>query len=64
MNDAELEIYSAILTVKKLLPGSVESVHDVEEIRSCIEGLTEQLLKTVGRRIVRESRKNGQTSTS
>ena len=64
MSENEAAIYNAILVIKSILPASVESVQDNEEIRFCIDSLTEQLLKVVGRRIVRESRKNGQTSTS
>lgn len=59
MTDNETAVYNAILIVKSILPASVENVEDNEEIRYCIDTLTAQLLKTVGKRVVRESRKNG-----
>lgn len=61
MNENEVIVYDAIRNIKNILPTSVDNVQDNEAIRSYIDGLTEQLLKVVGKRIVRESvkKKNG-----
>ena len=64
MTDNESTVYEALRSIRNILPPSVDNVQDNEEIRFCIDSLTDQLLKVVGKRIIRESRKNGQTSTS
>ena len=58
MNENEIIVYDAIRNIRNILPSSVDNVQDNEEIRFCIDGLTDQLLKVVGKRIVRESVKN------
>lgn len=57
MNEKETAIYNAIKTIRNTL--SVDNVTDNEEIRFCLESLKTQLLKTIGKRIIRESRTNG-----
>ena len=64
MTENETIVYTAIKNIRNILPPCVDNVQDNEQIRSYIDGLTEQLLKIVGKRIIRESVKNGQTSTS
>lgn len=64
MNENETIVYEAIRNIRNILPSCVDHVQDNEEIRFCVDSLTDQLLKVVGKRIVRESRKNGQASTS
>ena len=61
MNENETIVYDAIRNIRNILPPSVDNVQDNEEIRFCIDSLTDQLLKVVGKRIVRESvkKKNG-----
>lgn len=58
MNENETIVYDAIRNIRNILPPSVDNVQDNEEIRFCIDSLTDQLLKVVGKRIVRESVKN------
>lgn len=64
MNDNETIIHTSIKNIRNIMPSCIDSVQDNEQIRSYIDGLTEQLFKIVGKRIIRESIKNGQTSTS
>lgn len=64
MTEVETKIYTALTEIKRLLPNMVENVNDTDQIRHSLETLTEQLLKAVGRRTIKESLKYGQKSPS
>lgn len=64
MTEIESKVYQALTEIKRLLPQMVESVDDSDTIRQSVEALTQQLLKAVGRRTIKESLKYGQKSTS
>lgn len=64
MTEVETKTYTAIAEIKRLLPNMVENVDDNDQIRQSLEALSQQLLKAIGRRIIKESIKYGQKSPS
>ena len=59
MNEVEQKIYDALSEIKRLMSTLVDNVEDNEEIRYCVTSLEMQLMKLVGRRVIKDTRKNG-----
>ena len=59
MTEVEQKIYEALSEIKRLMATLVDNVEDNEEIRFCITTLEMQLMKLVGRRVIKDTRKNG-----
>ncbi|MFI3217985.1 MAG: hypothetical protein QX189_02555 [Methylococcales bacterium] len=59
MNEVEQKIYDALSEIKRLMAALIDNVEDNEEIRYCITSLEMQLMKLVGRRVIKDTRKNG-----
>jgi len=58
MTEVEQKIYDALSETKRLMATLVDNVEDNEEIRLCITTLEMQLMKLVGRRVIKDTRKN------
>ena len=59
MTEVEQKIYTAIAEIKRLLPPMINNVLDSDIIRYSTENLSDQLLKLVGARIIKETKRNG-----
>lgn len=59
MTEVEQKIYTAIAEIKRLLPPMINNVLDSDIIRYSTENLSDQLLKVVGARIIKETKRNG-----
>jgi hypothetical protein len=60
MTEVEQKVYVAIAEIKRLLPPMIDNVLDNDIIRYSTENLSDQLLKVVGARIIKETKRNGQ----
>ena len=60
MTEVEQKVFTAIAEIKRLLPSMIDNVLDNDVIRYSTENLSDQLLKVVGARIIKESKRNGQ----
>ncbi len=58
MTEVEQKIYDALSETKRLMATLVDNVEDNKEIRFCITTLEMQLMKLVGRRVIKDTRKN------
>ena len=59
MTEVEQKIYTAIAEIKRLLPPMINNVLDSDIIRYSTENLSDQLLKVVGARVIKETKRNG-----
>lgn len=59
MTEVEQKVYTAIAEIKRLLTPMVNNVLDNDIIRYSTENLSDQLLKVVGARIIKETKRNG-----
>ncbi len=59
MTETEEKVFVAIAEIRRLLPTMIDSVIDNEVIRYSTENLSNQLLKIVGTRIIKEHKRNG-----
>lgn len=59
MTEVEQKVHSAIAEIKRLLTPMVSNVLDNDIIRYSTENLSDQLLKVVGARIIKETKRNG-----
>ena len=57
MNEIETKVHAAISEIKRLLPTTMSDVEDLDSIRAYTTGLCELLMKSIGSRIIRESKK-------
>ena len=60
MTEVEQKVFAAIAEIKRLLPPMINNVLDTDIVRYSTENLSDQLLKIVGARIIKESKINGQ----
>lgn len=59
MTEVEHKVFTAIAEIKRLLPSMINNVLDNDIIRYSTENLSDQLLKVVGARIIKETKRNG-----
>ncbi len=59
MTEVEQKVFTAIAEIKRLLPPMIDNVLDNDIIRYSTENLSDQLLKVVGARIIKEHKRNG-----
>lgn len=59
MNETEEKVFNAIAEIRRLLPTITDNVLDNNIIRCSTENLSNQLLKIVGARTIKEHKCNG-----
>ena len=59
MTETEEKVFVAIAEIRRLLPTMIDNVLDNDIIRYSTENLSNQLLKIVGARIIKEHKRNG-----
>ena len=59
MTEVEQKIYEALSEIKRLMATMIDNVADNEEVRFCTATLEMQLMKLVGHRVIKDTRKNG-----